>query len=357
MAYFRWVNFARRQAPVGRKPLFIDLDETALCYSFTGGEGTVICEKALPPGEQHAVENATEADIRGHITLITLLTHETGIQVQLPQILLGNEHRFTLALLKSVKPAVLVNVLLWRQKSVWNSHSTMRRILTTLHAAIGTLIATRYVLLILDVASVRIHKTIHALAKKFKIRLVFLPAKLTYLLQPCDTHLFRRLKHRLQESFRQLRSLSESGIVTVEQWLGLIFKAIREVIQGVAWQHAFCSVGILDEQKQLAPWVLRQIGLPSLPARGSEPPSSEEAVAIFPKHRRIKRMAYVLWPVVSSDSAGATASCLAHVSASPAGAASSSASSAPLAHASPSAPPSVKLKWVLHPRKAKAERP
>lgn len=355
IAYFRWVNFARRQAPSGRKPLFINLDETALCYSFTGMVGTVVCEKALPPGKQHTTESATESDIRGHVTLITLITHDTEVQARLPQILLGNEHRFTLELLKKVKAATPSNVHLWRQQSAWNSHATMRRVLTTLSAALGALLKTRYVVLVLDVAGVHIHQTIHSLAKKLRIRLVFLPAKLTYLLQPCDTHLFRRFKHWLQEAFRQLRSTSESGVVTPEQWLGLIFRAVREVIQGVAWQHAFCSVGILDEQKQLAPWVLRQMGLSSVPALGSEPPSYEETVDIFPKRRRINRMAYVLWPEVPSGPATIEEEGVAHASASAAGAPSSSTSSAPLAEAyPPMAPSSSSSKYILRPRKAKS---
>ena len=356
IAYFRWINFARRQAPSGRKPLFINLDETALCYSFTGMVGTIVCEKALPPGKQYTTENSAESDIRGHVTLITLLTHETEVQARLPQILLGNEHRFTLELLKKVKAATPSNVHLWRQKSAWNSHATMRRVLTTLSAALGALRKTRYIVLILDVAGVHIHRSIHSLAKKLGIRLVFLPAKLTYLLQPCDTHLSRRFKHWLQEAFRQLRSTSQSGVVTPEQWLGLIFGAVREVIQGVPWQHAFCSVGILDEQKKLAPWVLRQMGLSSVPALGSEPPSLEEVVEIFPKRRRINRMAYVLWPEVPSGPAMVEEDeGIDHASASGAGAPSSSASSAPLAEANPPlAPSSSSSKYVLRPRKVKS---
>ena len=182
------------------------------------------------------------------------------------------------------------------RKSSWNSHATTRKALTTLRKALGDLVKDRYIILLLDVAGVHIHPTIHSLARRLRIRLLFLPAKLTYLLQPCDTHLFRRFKHSLQESFREIRSRSDSGSVTAEQWLHLIFKTIRGVIQGVSWKHAFGSVGILEEQRQLAPWVVRQMGLSSLPAVGHEPPSSDEASVIFPKHRRLNAMAHVLWP-------------------------------------------------------------
>lgn len=256
-AYFRWVNFARAQARLGKKPLFINLDETALCYSCAGMVGTVVCEKALPPSKQHATENASETETRGHVTLISMLTHEPAIQTRLLQILFGNEHRFSLGLLDFIKPSIPSNVQLWRQKSSCNSHATMRKVLTTLSKALGDLVKDRYIILLLDVAGVHIHPTIHSLAERLRIRLLFLPAKLTYLLQPCDTHLFKRFKHSLQESFREIRSRSDSDSVTAEQWLHLIFKIIRGVIQGVSWKHAFGSVGILEEQRQLAPWVVR----------------------------------------------------------------------------------------------------
>ena len=229
----------------------------------------------------------------------------------------------------------------------------MRRVLTTLSSALGSLMKTRYVVLVLDVAGVHIHKSIHSLAKKLKTRLIFVPAKLTYLLQPCDTDLFRRFKHGLQESFRQVRSNSESGSLTAEQWRNLIFRASREIIQGVAWQHAFSSVGILDEQRQLAPWVLRQMEVSSLPALGCEPPSCDEAATIFPKRRHINVMAYVLWPEAPLVQAKAEPANLAHAPATTAGAAPSSASTGPPTRPALSTPTAGKLKWVLRPRKGK----
>ena len=93
-----------------------------------------------------------------------------------------------------------------------------------------------------------------------------------------------------------------------------------------------------------------------MPSLGSEPPSLEEAVEIFPKRRRINRMAYVLWPEVPSGPAMVEEEeGIAHASASGAGAPSSSASSAPLAEAYPPlAPSSSSSKYVLRPRKVKS---
>ena len=115
---------------------------------------------------------------------------EPSVQVVLPQVILGNERRVTKAFMHEMIGTTPANVHLWRQKSSWNSHATMRRVLSTLARSLGALLRDRYVSLILDVASQHIHGSIAGLAKRLGIRFVYVPAKLTYLLQPCDTHVF-----------------------------------------------------------------------------------------------------------------------------------------------------------------------
>ena len=81
--------------PVGKEPLFINLDEAAIPYSFAGVAGAVICTNFLPQGQAHSTESLERGETRGNITHIGLLTHSTEVQGRLPQILLGNNSRFT----------------------------------------------------------------------------------------------------------------------------------------------------------------------------------------------------------------------------------------------------------------------
>ena len=89
LAFFRWVNFALGEAPAGRPPLVINLDETSLSYAFVGQSGTVICEKALPKGMRHTTEPCSQGDKRGHVTHIAMVTPEPSVQVVLPQVIFG----------------------------------------------------------------------------------------------------------------------------------------------------------------------------------------------------------------------------------------------------------------------------
>ena len=42
VAFFRWMNAAVADAPSGRQPLLINMDETSLAYHFCGLRGTVL---------------------------------------------------------------------------------------------------------------------------------------------------------------------------------------------------------------------------------------------------------------------------------------------------------------------------
>ena len=98
------------------------MDETALVRHVTGLRGTVV--KVSAP-KQAAIERASLADRRSYISYLACITHDAAVQALLPQVLLGNEHQFTLALLRSVSSQLGPNIQLWRQKSAWNSHQTM----------------------------------------------------------------------------------------------------------------------------------------------------------------------------------------------------------------------------------------
>jgi hypothetical protein len=367
LAYFRWINHAQASAPEGRPPLLINLDETSLSYSFIGSTGTVVCSKHIPPHVQQATEDANTADTHGHVSYVAMVTHDTAIQPLLPQVLLGNEHRFTQTLLKAIKPEIPPNIVLLRQKSAWNCHSTMRAILSLLAKALGKHLTERYVILILDVHSTHIHASIFAHARRLGIRLVYIPAKLTYLLQPCDTHVFSQLKHALREAWRNARSNSEAAI-SATAWLLLIFRCIRIVLQGKPWLHAFQSTGALTLQQCLAPRVFYRMGLRAAPVVPPGPPTQQEARVVFPKNVRLNVMSYVLWCRALELNKGSSAVPGAAVVVSPSSHLScvSASSSSGVARSSAAedcvfssavgsqVPERSPVRWVLRPRVARA---
>ena len=271
------------------------MDETAVGYSFTGQRGTILCSNKLPSGKRLASEQASLSDRRGHITHVCMITHESEIQPKLPQILMGNEHRFTYELLGSVASERPRNVELWRQASSWNSHASMRRVLRCLASSLGPILQERYVILVLDVAPCHIDQSIYNEARRLGIRLVYIPAGLTSLLQPLDVYAFARYKSALRTAWHSIRSSSSGGAVSPRDWMLMIFRATR-LLQRTSWKHAFLRTGLLAEQSCVSSTILEESGWESLPCIESGVPTDDQVACIFPRKRKLNHRAYAEWP-------------------------------------------------------------
>ena len=268
------------------------MDETALVLHVTGLRGTVV--KVSAP-KQAAIERASLADRRSYISYLACITHDAAVQALLPQVLLGNEHQFTLALLRSVSSQLGPNIQLWRQKSAWNSHQTMRRWLTTLKKALGSLVESGTVVVLVDVHPSHMHNTIFQHARRCGVRLVYIPAKLTAFLQPCDTHLFAMFKKTFWNGWRKRKSEAIDGSVSTAEWLQIIADTIAKVLPRTTWIKAFRAVGILDQQRVLSLKLAEKLGFDGALDLPSMLPSVEDAQCIFPSNMKLDVLSYLTW--------------------------------------------------------------
>ncbi|CAJ1350542.1 unnamed protein product, partial [Effrenium voratum] len=108
-AFFKWINFALSEAPADCDPLIVNMDETALAYHIPAAQGAVATVARRAGGGQ-AVDHASLADTRGHVSYLATIASDPTVQPQLPQVILGNEHKFTLKALRSVAPDCPPNI-------------------------------------------------------------------------------------------------------------------------------------------------------------------------------------------------------------------------------------------------------
>jgi len=154
-------------------PLFINLDETAVAFAYSGQKGCILTRHSLPAGRTLGCEARDTWQLRGHVALLGFITPEPEIQKRLPQIILGNPAKFTRSVLAAMAGSVPGPIRLWRQASAWNSHETMRAVITLLMQLLGPFLQTRRPVLIMDVARCHIHESLFALCKRLGVR-VFL---------------------------------------------------------------------------------------------------------------------------------------------------------------------------------------
>jgi len=152
------------------------------------------------------------------------------------------------------------------------------------------------VILLLDVHLSHIDKSIYVHARRCGVRLVYIPAKMTSFLQPCDTHLFAKFKHAFRVSWQRTRSLSPGGVVSTASWMQVVVDAIQQVLPKTNWRSAFLSNGIVEKQRALSMRLRTEFGFDDggveLPC---VPPTAADALSIFPQRMKLDIMSYVLW--------------------------------------------------------------
>ena len=149
------------------------------------------------PPEQHASRKV----LRGTITHVGIICDDPRIQPLLPQVLLTNEHLVTHADVMAVQPLLPPNVSTMRGTSSWMNTTVMCTILRVLGVALFPRGATRQPARLLDCCSSHLHTKIHQVAFRQGIWLCYIPAKLTWLLQPLDVSAFRLYKFHLRRRF------------------------------------------------------------------------------------------------------------------------------------------------------------
>lgn len=277
------------------------MDETSLAYHFGNLQGTVL-KRAR--GKCAAADNASLAETRGHVSLLATVACDQSVQEILPQVILGNQHKFTRGTLAEVAGVCPRNVHLWREASAWSSHATMRRYIALLSKCLGRWMEQRTVILLVDCAQVHIHASIYRLAKQKGLRLCYAPAKMTRWLQPCDTHVFSQFKRILKDKWRTCKSEAASGLVGAGLWLRVIFSTIKDVLDMKDWKAAFLKCGILDRQQGVSPQLCQALQVDALPIVPTDPPSLAEATVMFPRRMKIDVLSYVLWVPASQRKKG-----------------------------------------------------
>ena len=232
---YPWLNFALAQAPPHRPPLCLNMDETALIRHPTGLRGYVA--KVSGPN-CIAADKSSLADRRCYMTYLACVADDPSIQPKLPQVLLGNEHQLTLETMRSIADDLPRSIMVWRQKTSWNSKATMRRWLTVLATALGDVVKEgyRYVILLVD-------ETILQHARRCGIRLVYIPAKMTAYLQPCETHVFAKFEHAFRKLWRERRSLSPDGAISMRAWMQVVSVPSNKFLHGRAGERLLFQMG------------------------------------------------------------------------------------------------------------------
>ena len=181
---WRWWNHLESQsAAAGKKVLRINVDETNIARAYDSKKGLVLTTRH----RRKPVLLQQPQQTRGSFSHVAFICDDPSVQPRLPQLILGNEHVLPRRDLEALQSSLAPNVYLIRGKSSWLDHPTFCIALKWLARALQNLRASHSFLLLLDCCYVHLHHSVLRAARKFRLRLCFVPKKTTWLLQPCDT--------------------------------------------------------------------------------------------------------------------------------------------------------------------------
>ena len=224
---------------------------------------------------------------RGSLTHVALVCDDTTLQPLLPQFIIGNEHLLRVCDLEAVDGCLANNIILVRAKSSWITVELFIVLLEMLRKTLDTHKVQRTPILLLDCCPVHVHGRVWKAARKNAIHLCFVPASLTWLMQPLDVKILHRLKAFVRKLYRRSQIENGASFVPVVQIIKNLAHAIRKVLQGYAWSTAFDACGYSDSKTSVTcniKKIMTESGVPSLDVVANKP-ERDEILNILPRNR------------------------------------------------------------------------
>ena len=285
-AAWQWFNYCYSQVPCGKRVLRVNFDETAVCLFQGGGRGNVFVSKTGAA----AVQKVSLATRRTYVTYVALLCDDPVIQPRLPQILIANQHTVSAAQLAELRASCPPNVRIIRQQSAWVNAPLCAQIVRWLRSALSPPLVDAQVVLLFDACRSHTAVAVFRACTKAAIWPVVVPAKMTWLLQPLDTHALLPFKIHLQKAYQATRLQAPSGKISITDLLPCIYRAIHTVLEGRSWAYAFDHDGFSWSQAGVSDRVASKLELGAHTVSATRP-TDVQMKACFPKRATVPSVA------------------------------------------------------------------
>ena len=289
---WQWWRYATSLQHNARPILAVNLDETAVLVHHPGQKGLVWLQKSKGQRRRYLqpVQKLDHGAKRQCLTHVAMISNLPEVTKKLPHILLGNEHVITASSVPELRAHLDPSIRVWRRKSSWVNASTMQDIALELVACLAEYKESHRIVLLLDCCPCHLDSTyINTLANN-GIAVVFIPAKMTWLLQPLDTHAFSSFKLAVAERYRRFLMASDSESVSNYDCIRMIGETIPEQLHRKNWRSAFHgnNFGGRDATRaEVRRSILQCLEWTGEEEIGDSLPSLELFQAVMPKNKEI----------------------------------------------------------------------
>ena len=289
---WQWLRFLMQMLiSVGLEPLRINLDETSIVLNHDGQKGVVNKSRKR---ETTLVQKISKK--RGTLTHVAIICDDSTIQPMLPQMIIGNNNLLRVSDMKELETELPKNVTLVRAKSSWITVELFIVLLEMLRKTLDQNKIFKIPIILMDACPVHLHALVWKAARRLRIMVCFVPATLTWLLQPLDVMVFRKFKCYVRSQYRRVQIQRVSAWVPVVEMIKIWIAGIKHILQGNAWSRVFDACGYalnpvkitsqIQAMFEKCPGIVQQTCMNQL--------SHEQLLDILPKKRNYA-FATLLW--------------------------------------------------------------
>ncbi len=280
--FLQWTQWLHCSALAGAPVVVINVDETAVERLVPHRRGHVLSASAHSVVTGRLYERIARRDSHGHVTLVGVACEDEGLQPHMPQLILAKAASLTRV--EADRLRRLEAPLAWvPDTSGWVTADNFPGILTRLRRAILQHRPGSQIVLVLDSASQHVADAVVLHAQRLRVHLVCVPGRLTWLLQPLDTHVYGTLKHRLHQAQLAERSASPTGVLPAARWIDILERVVRDVLVGGRFRDAMQANGLMGStamlRRRVGETLLGHLPLPLVP------PTDADLTAILGRGR------------------------------------------------------------------------
>ena len=277
---WQWFHFLQGQVPPGFPVLRLNLDETGVRFWYEPRLGLRRPSGQVP--RAGFARKASRAQLRRAFSHVAIICDDTALQPHLPQVLLVNEHTVSAELKRRWTSLPGCNAKLWRGPSAWINDKVVAKIIRELGKVLRARAGDRQAILLLDAHKCQFSKSTLAACREYDIWPVIIPARMTSLLQPLDTHVFCRFKMFLRTRLHQIMLTGANEDLTSEQVIDALLHAMKGVLQWHSWAPAFAKDGF-GATFEVREHLLEVLAWHTPPVIDSELPAYTQFTHCFPR--------------------------------------------------------------------------
>jgi len=259
--YIKWSRWLFEIVLKDKRYVIINMDETSVSNLTSQKKGYVA--HATRRDRNRMKEHKPDRDSTDlKTTLLGTICNNAELQPHLPQILLPKYTKAKMPprRLQEYYTRLGYPIMTWHETCGNNTTPTMKGFLTLLRKVVYCFDPSLWIVMLLDCCTAHLNAEILNHIRSLGMLVIFIPACLTWFLQPLDVYVYAWLKRELRSMYTSARLRSSDSLLRNSDWVPLTGAAIHKVLTHVDWTNAFRRCGWGGDSKAFRPKLQEQVG-------------------------------------------------------------------------------------------------